>query len=67
MRCRFFRPATLGPALGFEALEVGRSMVDEGHRLGKRPVPGDLGDGPVHLLRHPSIGGVTLRARTAAQ
>ena len=61
MRCRFFRPSTLGPTLGFEALEVGRPVVDEGHRLGQGAVSRHLGDRPVHLLRHPSIGGVALR------
>ena len=60
MRCRFFGPATFGPALGFEALEVARPVVDEGHRLGERPVPGDLRNGPVHLLGHPAVRGMAL-------
>ncbi len=37
-------------------------MVDEGHRLGQRPVSGDLRDGPVHLLRHAAVGRMPLRA-----
>ena len=39
------------------------SVVDEGHGLGQRPVPGDLGDGPVHLLGHPAVRGVALGSR----
>ena len=57
MRCRFFGPTALGPAFGFEALEVGGSVVDEGHGLGQGPVAGDLGDRPVHLLGDPSYAG----------
>src|SRR6202034_2710801 len=47
MRCRFFGAPLLGPALRFEALEVGGSVVHEGHGLGHSPVAGDLGDRPV--------------------
>src|ERR1700722_12735312 len=42
MRCRFFGSTTLGATLGFEALEVCGPVVDERHRTGQRPVPGDL-------------------------
>ena len=61
MRCRFFGAPLLGPALRFETLEVGGSVVHEGHGLGQCPVgAGDLGDRPVHLLRDPPVRGVTL-------
>ena len=35
-------------------------MVHKRHRLGDEPVPGVLGDEPVHVLRHDAVGGVAL-------
>src|SRR3984957_3028734 len=63
MRCRFFRPPALRPALELQALEIGRSVVHERHRLGQGAVAGHLGDRPVHLLRHPSVRRVALGTR----
>ena len=63
MRCRFLRTPALRPPLGLEAFEVRRAVVDEGHRLGERPVPRDLGDRPVHLLCDPPVRRVALGPR----
>ena len=57
------RSAGLGTTLGVEALEVGRAVVDVGHGGGDGVVAGHLGDGPVHLLGHRTVGRMALGTR----